>query len=70
MSKVMVYAFMQSDDSSPDGAAHQPYKATREVIERLPDAALIASSAEEIEERQLDAPAFITVDPIETYLSE
>ena len=58
MSKVMVYAFTQADDSSEGGVAHHPHKATREVIERLGDAALIESSAEEIEEEQLDPSGY------------
>jgi hypothetical protein len=58
MSKVMVYAFTQPDDSTGGDVAHRPYKATREVIERLPDAALIESSAEEVEEGQLDPSGY------------
>lgn len=58
MSKTMVYAFTQPDNSSPGGPTHQPCKATREVIERLPDATIIETSAEEIEEGQLDSSGY------------
>lgn len=57
MAKVMVYAFT-SEQASEQGHGTLHVKATREAIEKIPGATMIELSAEEVEERELDARGF------------
>jgi hypothetical protein len=58
MPKIMVYSFTRPEGFWQGGVGHRPYKATREVIEGLTDATIIESSAEEIEQEQLDLSGY------------
>jgi hypothetical protein len=53
MGKRMVFAFSTPD--VPQSEVHHPFKALREVIERMPGAQLIETSAEEVDDTAIDS---------------